>query len=137
MVAAWRDESGQLRTWRVGRRRLAWRPRFPQPEWLAGGDGGPFELLVVAVLLLIGLGYLLNWLAALLATSVVWPWRAISGRWPVVAYPLDSSLVATDDQRGDRPYQQRVTGRAAAMALTRQWVRNVEQQGHPDVAVDH
>ncbi|MFK4244606.1 hypothetical protein ACI2KV_17125 [Micromonospora chokoriensis] len=132
MVAVWRDESGHLRAWRVGRRRLAWRPRFPQAGWLAGGDGGPFELLTFSVFLLIGLGYLLTWLAALLATVVVWPYRAVSGRWPVVAYPLDSSPVATDDQRGDRPYRQQVTGRAAGAALTRQWARDIEQHGHPE-----
>ncbi|SIN41230.1 hypothetical protein SAMN04489832_6686 [Micromonospora cremea] len=87
-------------------------------------------MIVVAVILLLGLGYLLNWLAALLATSVVWPYRAVSSRWPVVAYPLDSSLVARDDQRGDRSHRRRVTGRAAALALTERWVRDIERQGH-------
>ncbi|MGW0214117.1 hypothetical protein ACWDXH_06980 [Micromonospora chokoriensis] len=134
MVAVWRDESGRLHAWRVGRRRLAWRPRFPQGTWLAGGDGGPFELLVLPFFVLIVLGYLLIWLAALLATVVVWPYRAVSGLWPVVAYPLDSSPVATDDQRGDQPYRRQVTGRAAAVTLTRQWARDIEQHGHPEPA---
>ncbi|MET7863127.1 hypothetical protein [Micromonospora taraxaci] len=134
MVAVWRDESGRLHAWRAGRRRLAWRPRFPQAAWLADGYIGPFELLVLPVFLLIGLGYLVTWLAALLATVVVWPYRAVSGRWPVVAYPLDSSPVATDDQRGDRPYRQQVTGRAAGAALTQQWARTIERHGHPEPA---
>ncbi|MBM7489225.1 hypothetical protein JOD64_000447 [Micromonospora luteifusca] len=135
MLALWRDESGQLCAWRVGRRRLAWRPRFPRPP-LEGADGGPFEIIVIAILAVLGLGHLLNWLAALLATSVVWPFRAISGRWPVVAYPLDPSLVATDDRDGDPPHRRRVAGRTAAVALTRQWVRDIERQGHPDRLVD-
>ncbi|RAO51620.1 hypothetical protein LUPAC06_06305 [Micromonospora saelicesensis] len=132
MVALWRDESGHLRAWRVGRRRLAWRPRFPQRAALQGADGGPFEIIVFAIVLVLGLVHLLNWLAALLATSVVWPYRAVFGRWPVVAYPLDSSLVSTDDEGGDRPHRRRVAGRAAAVALTQQWVRNIERQGHPE-----
>ncbi|MFG1867074.1 hypothetical protein [Micromonospora arborensis] len=135
MLALWRDESGQLCAWRVGRRRLAWRPRFPQPS-LEGADGGPFEIIVVAILAVLGLVYLLNWLAALLATSVVWPYRAISGRWRVVAYPLDPSLVATDDRGGDLPHRRRVVGRTAAVALTRQWVRDIERQGYPDRSAD-
>ncbi|MFF4875103.1 hypothetical protein [Micromonospora sp. NPDC000668] len=130
MLAQWRDESGQLRAWRVGRRRLAWRPRFPRPTALEGADGGPFEIIVFAIILVLSLGYLLNWFAALLATAVVWPYRAVSGRWLVVAYPLDPSLVATDDHRGDRSHRRAVTGRPAALALTEQWVRDIERQGH-------
>ncbi|MGC4772119.1 hypothetical protein ACLQ25_24500 [Micromonospora sp. DT44] len=129
MLAQGRDESGQLRAWRVGRRRLAWRPRIARPR-LEGADGGPFEIVVVVILAVLGLGHLLNWLAALLATSVVWPYRALSGRWPVEAYPLDPSLVATD-RGGDLPHRRRVAGRVAAMKLTRQWVRDIEMAGAP------
>jgi hypothetical protein len=134
MLAQWRNESGQLRAWRVGCRRLAWRPRFPKLA-LEGADGGPFEIIVMAILLVVGIGHVLNWLAALLATAVVWPYRAISGRWSVVAYPLDPSDLGEDDQGSDRPHRRRVKDRQEAVALTRQWVRDIEQQGSPQVPV--
>ncbi|MEV1144003.1 hypothetical protein [Micromonospora sp. NPDC049799] len=129
MLAHWRNESGQLRVWRLGRRRLAWRPRFPQPA-LQGADGGPFEIIALAILLVVTIGYLLDWLAALLATAVVWPYRAMSGRWPVVAYPLPSHL-GEDGQSRTRLHRHRVKDRQAALALTRQWARDIEQLGRP------
>jgi hypothetical protein len=115
----------------VGRRRLAWRPRFPQPrDGLQGGDGGPFEIIVLAILLVVTIGYLLNWLAALLATAVVWPYRTVSGRWLVVAYPVSSHL-GLFDEGSDRQHQRRVNALSAATALTHQWARDIEQLGGP------
>jgi hypothetical protein len=115
----------------VGRRRLAWRPRFPNPAFLDGwADSGPFEIIGIAILLVLAIGHLLNWLAALLATAVVWPYRALSGRWLVVAYPLSSDLGEDDHGRG-HPHQRRVNTHAAAMALTIQWASDIEQLGRP------
>ncbi|MER7894217.1 hypothetical protein ABTX15_30825 [Micromonospora sp. NPDC094482] len=129
MLAQWRNESGRLRVWRVGRRRLAWRPRFPQPA-LGGSDAGPFEIIALAILLVLTIGHVLNWLAALLATTVVWPYRAASGRWLVVAYPLPAHLGDDDPGRHDL-HRQGVKDRQAALALTREWAKNIEQLGRP------
>ncbi|GIF70968.1 hypothetical protein Asi02nite_04860 [Asanoa siamensis] len=116
----------------MGRRRLAWRPRFPQPAWLDGWSGshGPFEIILLAIILVLTIGHVLNWLAALLATAVVWPYRTVSGRWLVVAYPLESHP-GVDDRGSDRPHQRRVNGHSAATALTHQWARDIEQFGGP------
>lgn len=70
--------------WRVGRRRLAWRPRS-LTRFLEGADGP----ILAIVVLLAGVYLLLSWTGALLTTLAVWPSRAASGRWPVVAYILD------------------------------------------------
>jgi hypothetical protein len=69
--------------WRVGRRRLAFRP---YPSGFADGPDAS-ELSLIIVLLQI-VPFVLVWLAALLATIAVWPWRALTGRWLVVAYPI-------------------------------------------------
>lgn len=131
VLKQWRSGTGQWSVWRVGRRRLAWRPRFPNPVFLDGWAGsGPFEIIGLAILLVLAIGHLLNWLAALLATAVVWPYRALSGRWLVVAYPLSSHL-REDDPGSERPHQRRVDTRSAAMALTKQWARDIEQLGRP------
>jgi hypothetical protein len=111
---------GQWEMWRVGRRRLAWRPR------LLGllSDGGDTSG-IVALLNVIPLGILLlNWMAALAATLATWPWRAVTGRWPVVAYPVE-------DGGGDRFTRVYVQGRSAADTLARQWIAGIERTGAP------
>lgn len=131
VVVLRRNGSGQLCAWRVGRRRLAWRPRFPNLRGLEGAGGGPFEIIALAILLVVGVGHALNWFAALLATVVAWPYRAISGRWPVVAYPIDPSGVNMGDEGDDRPHRRHVQGRQSALALARQWALDIEQHGRP------
>lgn len=71
------------------------------------------------------LAWLLNWLGCLLVTVVVWPWRAMTGRWPVVAYPVGNG---GPDDGFHRAYAQ---GRAAANALVEQWAEQIRQTGHP------
>ncbi|MEU4238382.1 hypothetical protein [Actinoplanes sp. NPDC026619] len=121
MVVLSRVESGQWVKWRVGRRRLAWRP--------GAGAPGTFSIpsddlgLVIGVVVLSVV--LLVWSAALLATAVVWPARVITGRWLVVAYVVDRH----DD---DPPPQRRqVRGRAAADVLARQWAADIKRTGRP------
>ncbi|WP_089245274.1 hypothetical protein [Asanoa hainanensis] len=63
--------------------------------------------------------WLLNWMAALLATVVVWPWRVVSGRWLVVAYSTT----------GNHPHRWvRVRSRAAADALALEWASEVKDR---------
>jgi hypothetical protein len=110
--------------WRVGRRRLAWRPRSAT-RFLEGADGPIFLVVAVPVL-----GYwLLSWVGALLATVVVWPCRRVTGNWPVVAYQLDPP-------DGDDNVQRiRATGCAEAEAAARQWVLDIKQHGRPQPLV--
>lgn len=68
---------------------------------------------------------LVNWLAALLATVVVWPTRAISGRWPVVAYLLGPA------DGDDRLLRVQVHDPAQAQTLANQWAMDIKRQGHP------
>lgn len=113
-----KDESGQWTTWRVGRRRLAWRPDYKGWVIDAVDTSG-----IVLVLNLIPLTvYLLNWAAALLATTIAWPYRATTGRWPVVAYPITA---------GDRSFRTHVQGRNDADALAHQWTLDIKQHGQP------
>ncbi|GAA2532516.1 hypothetical protein GCM10010201_35000 [Pilimelia columellifera subsp. columellifera] len=79
-----RSGSGQWTHWRVGRRRLAWMPgsRILR-ETLAAGEAS----FIIAVPLIAW--WLVQWACVLLATLAAWPWRMASGRWPVVAYPLN------------------------------------------------
>lgn len=113
-----KDESGRRVTWRVGRRRLAWRPRY-QGWFLHEPD--EFEVLVVLNAIPLA-AYLLNWAGALLATAAVWPWRAVTGRWPVVAYPTTT---------GAKGYRTHVRGRRAADALAQQWQIEITENGQP------
>ncbi len=62
--------------------------------------------------------------AALVATAVVWPWRASTGRWPVVAYP-------TGDDPDAVLHCVWVTGRAAANAQAQRWVEETRLHGRP------
>jgi hypothetical protein len=115
-----RTESGQWVRWRVGRRRLAWVPSMGVVQFMEFADG-PFFLVVAVPVLALVVG---EWLGALLAMAVVWPARAISGRWPVVAYRLDHD--------GDNELRiVRVEGRAAADSLVQQWAADIARQGRP------
>jgi hypothetical protein len=118
-----KDESGQLTMWRVGRQRLAWRPRSVG-RWIEGLDGPLFVLAVIPMT-----WYLLNWLAALLATTIAWSWRAMTGRWPVVAYTLDAV-------GEDKFHRIVVEGCADADALARRWALDVKEHGQPRAPVD-
>src|SRR3954464_15936812 len=91
-----RSESGQWVRWRVGRRRLAWVPRMWAVRLMEFADG-QMDLVVAAPVLALVLGEWLcpvlaaarrEWLRARVAMAVVWPARAFTGRWPVVAYRL-------------------------------------------------
>ncbi|MEU3457480.1 hypothetical protein ABZ671_28340 [Micromonospora sp. NPDC006766] len=115
-----RDESGEWTAWRVGRRRLAWRPRYAGWHLDADDEWG----IALALNLIPLAGYLLNWAAALLVTTIVWPVRAAAGRWTVVAYPT------TDD---DRSYRTTVRGRRAADALAHRWELEIKQYGRPQL----
>lgn len=90
-------------TWRVFRRRLAWRPRLPRwivqwwPEgWpddsIIGVIVGIYATLLLIIMSPFLLWYLLSWLLALLATPVAWLARSALGRpTPVVAYRKDTA----------------------------------------------
>ena len=107
--------AGGQRKWRVGRRRLAWPPR------LRGSGLGTDDLSVAIWVLLLG-WFVLSGAAALLATAVVWPVRALTGRWLVVAYkPGDP-----DDFQERRRW---VRGRTAADSLAREWAAEIERVG--------
>jgi hypothetical protein len=100
--------------WRVGRHRLAWRPArrrglHPyrplhyrlQHRYEEAAEGA-------------------SWLAAVLATIVVLPWRALSNRWPVVAY----QLVPMDEP--GRVVRSQALPHAAADELVRTWAAYIE-----------
>jgi hypothetical protein len=120
MLATVRDATGTWRMWRVGRRRLAWRPHYH--GWIVDADDGHGILLIVNLLPLVG--YLANWVAALAATAAAWPHRAFTGTWPVVAYMLDPD-------GGDGLRRADVRGQREADELARQWVLDIKQHGQP------
>ncbi|MFC7242007.1 hypothetical protein ACFQO7_05880 [Catellatospora aurea] len=117
MVVTGRDPDGALQLWRVGRRRLAWRPRSASS---ASQEPGPFPDLPGRLV-----GQALEWVPALAATVVVWPWRRCAGRWPVVAYTLGMA-----DQSGYH-YHEVVHSRAAADALAARWAAEIRKYGRP------
>ncbi|WP_285551339.1 hypothetical protein [Actinoplanes regularis] len=114
-----RSATGEWRRWRIGRRRLAWRPSSTPLEAL-----GLLDLEVIGLILLLPFlaWWLATWIAALLATTVVWPMRAISGRWTVVAYDLDSS-------NDIEPVYCSVPDRETADATVRRWVAEIQRHG--------
>jgi hypothetical protein len=120
-----RLESGQWVRWRVGRRRLAWRPSSSVLELLQFADG-PFALLVGIPVLA---WWLATWVSSLLMTVVVWPARMVSGRWPVVAYLLDHA-------EGDQLQCLWVQGRGAAESTALQWASDIKRQGRPQLPAD-
>lgn len=113
-----KDEAGDWTMWRVGRRRLAWRPDYK--GWAVDAADETGILLVLNVIPLAF--YLLNWAAALLATTIAWPLRATTGKWPVVAYAI------TTDDKGYRIY---IQGRNDADALAHRWALDIMQHGQP------
>ena len=113
-----KDESGNWAMWRVGRRRLAWRPDYK--GWAVDAiDMTGIELVLNVIPLAF---YLLNWTAALLATTIVWPLRATIGKWPVVAYSITT---------GDKGYRTYVQGRNDADVLAHRWALDIKQHGQP------
>jgi hypothetical protein len=121
VLAIAKDATGNWRAWRVGRRRLAWCPRYR--GWFINADDDHGILLVVNLIPFAV--YLLSWIAALAATIVTWPWRAMTGRWLVVAY-------MPDPDGGDGLRRARVRGRVNADALARQWLLAIKQHGEPE-----
>ncbi|WP_191843408.1 hypothetical protein [Catellatospora chokoriensis] len=119
MLVTGRDPHGSVQLWRVGRRRIAWRPRSAI-RGLAHDDPMMFSPLPGRLV-----GQALEWIPALLATVVVWPWRACTGIWPVVAYTLGMA-----DQSGYL-YLATVGGRAAADTLALQWAADIGRHGRP------
>ncbi|MFI5491569.1 hypothetical protein [Actinoplanes sp. NPDC051859] len=117
MIVRCRDATGAWWRWRVGRRRLAW---LPGPGALELLDFGQIPVLGWLVALAAFLWWLLMWCSALLVTLIVWPMRAATGRWTVVARRLDG-----DDLQARR----RVQGRAAADSLVAQWAAELERHG--------
>jgi hypothetical protein len=108
-----RSGAGAQTLWRVGRHRLAWRPS--RRPGLHPYD--PFRDRYDE------LAELVSWLAAVPATLVVLPWRALSNRWPVVAYQL-----VPMDQPG-RPVRSRSLPRGEADELVRTWAAYIESHG--------
>ena len=66
-----------------------------------------------------------GWTIAFLITAVVWPWRELTGRWPVVAYPTTGGPAA------DKKWIIIVNGKANADVLTQQWVEEIRARGEP------
>ena len=109
-----KDEAGVWATWRVGRRRLAWRPDYE--GWAIDSVDTTGTVLVLNVIPLAL--YLLNWIAALVATTITWPLRTTTGKWPVVAYSITT---------GDKVHRIDVQGRDAADALAHRWALEIER----------
>jgi hypothetical protein len=89
------------RTWRVGRRWLAWRTRphrlLGEKEHLLTGGDDPVSFAIGVVSLVVLLPFMvwwvLSWTLALCLTPAVLLWRVLGGRgWTVVAYPLGSRV---------------------------------------------
>lgn len=120
-----RLESGQWVYWRVGRQRIACLPG----AGLAGAALNLFQFdsadgALGLVILALAIGPLLLWLAgSLMLTAVVWPWRIVSGRWPVYAHIRDGDEIP--DMR------RLIKGRKAADALVRRWAADIERSGRP------
>jgi len=66
-----------------------------------------------------------GWTAACLMTAAVWPWRELTGRWPVVAYPTTGGPAA------DKKWITVVNGKASANALAQQWAEEIRARGKP------
>lgn len=122
MLVEWKPDSGEPITWRVGRRRIAWRPR--SFAFLLAFADEPF---FVPVMLGILIYHLAMWPVTMIATAVVLPIHAIRDRWPVVAYPLGDE--------GDHGFQRIwVTGKAQADAVAQQWALDIQEQGYPQTS---
>ena len=119
MLVFTRSPTGEWIPWRVGRQRLAWRP-VPRAPWRAPGYRyDPFGLRERETF------DILNWLSALVATAVVWPWRAVTNRWPVIAY-------VPDDPEGNiQMHRTPPMRRAQAKAVARDWAEHIKRYGEP------
>ncbi|KUL21412.1 hypothetical protein ADL15_50680 [Actinoplanes awajinensis subsp. mycoplanecinus] len=115
MLVMTRPRGGEWMQWRVGRQRLAWRPT----RRAALHEYDPFGMRENETV------ETLSWIAALLATIVVLPWRIVTNRWPVVAYVL-APLDVESQRRRTAPLP-----RAEARALVRQWAAYIERHGEP------
>ncbi|MEW2331831.1 hypothetical protein AB0880_29015 [Micromonospora chersina] len=119
MLVFTRAPTGEGILWRVGRQHMAWRP-VPRAPWRAPGYRYPLTGLRGPETF-----DMLSALGALLATPLVWPWRAVTNRWPVVAYALDAPdgnihLHRTPPMR-----------RAQAKVVVRAWAEHIERYGEP------
>lgn len=122
------------RTWKVFRRRLAWRPRLPRwvVEWFPEGwpDDNIIGLVVgaYAVVLLVIMSpfllwYALSWVVCLLVTPLAWLARSTLGRpTPVVAH--------TDDNPWAE-WSGTADGRAAGDQLAQQVAQEIHAYGTP------
>jgi hypothetical protein len=119
-----RSESGQWVRWRVRRRCLVWAPSYSYLQYLELGQ----DVLIFVVWPVLLARLVLTSLAVLVATAVMWPVRVISGRWPVVAYLID-----TGSDGEDRTHLVWVRGREEADALVRQWAADIKKHGRPRV----
>jgi hypothetical protein len=117
-----RSTDGSWDLWRVGRRRLAFKPGVGWLVDVTAADGvlgvalGALALAVVVAV----------WTAAIVATVVVWPWRELSGNWPVVAYALTGGPAGEGHER-----LVTVRGKAAADALVKRWADEIKASGQP------
>lgn len=107
MLVPVRAASGNYELWRVGRRRLAFRPYVT--DLLDVSDGSDLSLFIILIQVV---PIALVWCVALLFTVVVWPRRALTGNWLVVAYPTRSPGQAR---------RQYTTSTAEAKALVAVW----------------
>lgn len=122
VVVLGRLESGTWVRWRVGRRRLAWRP-WGEPIRLLEFAQEPFTLFVAVPVLV---WFLLAGIAFVVTGAVVWPVRALTGRWLVVARQLDG-----DEHE---PRSAWALGRDVSNELIRRWCRDIEVHGRPVAA---
>jgi hypothetical protein len=105
--------------WRVGRHCLAWRPIARAPWQAPGYEYNPFGPRTRETFDVV------NWVVAMLATIVVWPYRFVTNRWPVIAYVVDPF-------DGDsRQHRTRALRRTEANALARQWAEQIKRDGRP------
>ncbi|WP_130332028.1 hypothetical protein [Micromonospora kangleipakensis] len=123
MLVFTRSPTGEWIPWRVGRQRLAWRPvlRAPWRTYMYQSDPfNPFNPVKRRETF-----DLLNVVGALLATLVVWPWRAVTNRWPVIAY-------VPDDPEGNlQMHRTAPMRRAQAKAVARDWAEHIRRYGEP------
>jgi hypothetical protein len=105
--------------WRVGRHRLAWRPIARAPWQMPGYEYNPLGPRTRET------SDMMNWVGAMLATIVVWPYRFATNRWPVVAYVVDPF------DGHSRQHRSPPLPRAVADALAREWAEHIKRYGEP------
>jgi hypothetical protein len=117
MMIPARDASGQWQMWRVGRQRIAWRPRSSLRYIGREEEYYPWRIVDIVDIC--------EWLAALLSTFVVLPYRMFTGKWPVVGYMLNPI-----DRREDGYQRTPPLNRSEADGIVQQWAQQIEQYGH-------